>query len=71
MSRTPRTTRYGFDWGPFRVERVASDDRIGYVVTIRDETYSHEVMVRVSPAGRNWSLQTRGDIEVVAGDGQQ
>ena len=43
-------TKYGFRWGPFRIERVASDPRFGVVVWVGSDTEQYQV--RVSPKGR-------------------
>lgn len=51
--------QYGFEYGPMVVERVAHDDKLGWVVMIRPrDAYKPCVTVRVSPAGRNWSVST-------------
>lgn len=50
---------YGFEWGPLVVERVASDDRIGWVLIVRPkDAYKPQVEIRVSPAGRVWDVRT-------------
>ncbi len=58
-------TPYGFDYGPIRVERVAYDERIGWVVTLRPlDGYSSVVTVRCSPAGKRWSVDVDGNVKV-------
>jgi len=42
-------TNYGMRWGPFRLERVASDARFGVVVRIGSDTEQYEM--RISPKG--------------------
>lgn len=45
-------TKYGFDYGTARVERVYSDDRYGVVLRVASMTHPERfVDVRVSPAG--------------------
>lgn len=41
---------YGFEWGPAKVERIASNPKWGVVVSI--ESKSHFIQVRVTPSGR-------------------
>lgn len=43
-------TKFGFVWGPFVVERVASHPKFGYVVQVR--TASGAVEITTSPKGR-------------------
>lgn len=52
-------TRYGFDWGPMTVERVASDPKWGVVVLVKPSggDYDDAVYVRVSPKGRSITVQ--------------
>lgn len=55
MTRPHEDTQYGFDWGPLRVERIAHDDRIGWVIQVRPrDAWKPRVDIRVSPAGRTW-----------------
>ena len=60
-------TQYGFDWGPLTVERVAQDDRIGWVVIVKTsdkEVSVPQIVIRVSPQGKNWSVRTFGKVRV-------
>ena len=55
-------TRYGFVFGPMRVERAIGDEAYGYVLTIKvgDRWFDFAT----SPAGRNVSIhekRIRGD----------
>ena len=43
---------YGFRWGSLRVERITTDDRIGFVVRVESVLTGRGVNVRVSPKGR-------------------
>jgi len=43
-------TRYGFEWGPAKVERTASTPKWGVVASV--ESKSHFVQVRVTPSGQ-------------------
>jgi hypothetical protein len=50
-------TQYGFEYGPMVVERIAHDERIGWVVTVRPrDAYKPRVDIRVSPKGRTWRV---------------
>ena len=54
-------TDYGFAWGPMLVERIAHDDRIGWVLVVRPrDAHEPSVQIRVSPAGRSWQVRTAG-----------
>lgn len=44
-----RETRFGFEWGPARVERVASDPKAGVIVIV--QTKREQVHIRVTPSG--------------------
>jgi hypothetical protein len=52
-----RTTDYGFDFGPMKVERWISDPKYGYVlgITIGDRV----IDIRCSPKGRNVRVEER------------
>lgn len=39
-------------WGPLTVERTAHDDRLGWVLTVRDES-GERVHIRTSPKGQS------------------
>jgi hypothetical protein len=41
------------------VERAVHDDRIGWVLIVRDEKGRERAQVRVSPAGRKWIVTYR------------
>ena len=47
-------TRYGFRWGPLRVERIISDPKWGVVLRIGTDREQWEV--RVSPKGRRMTV---------------
>lgn len=46
-----RETRYGFDYGPLKVQRVATDPKAGIIIHVGSE--HKQFQVRVSPKGRN------------------
>lgn len=57
-NRYPLTqTRYGFRWGPVTVERTATDEKWGVVVTVKGAT--EQVDIRVSPAGRTLTVSEK------------
>jgi hypothetical protein len=57
MSNFPfNETRYGFDWGPLKIERIASDPKFGVVVFVGSEREQYEL--RVTPKG-NKVLMTK------------
>jgi len=64
MSNFPcRETRYGFEWGPMKIERFTSDPKFGVVVFIGSEHQQFEVLV--SPKGRMVSVTEREDVHWV------
>ena len=53
-------TKYGFDYGNARVERVFSDDRYGVVLRVASVTHPDRyVDVRVTPSGRKVEAHTK------------
>ena len=58
MSDFPFTlTRYGFQWGEMRLERIASEPKFGVVIFIG--TAREQWEVRVSPMGRKMTITKR------------
>lgn len=54
-------TQFGFKFGPLRVERMAYDDKLGWVIDVRPlDSYKPRVIVRVSPKGKNWTVTVNG-----------
>ena len=65
-----RITDYGFTFGPMIVERVCSDDRVGYVLVVRDSDRNTVIEIRCSPKGRSWDVGVKdysGDLTLVWG----
>ena len=54
-------TQYGFDWGPLKVERVASDPKFGVVVWLMSKATGQVIEVRLSPAGQRFDVTAKGD----------
>lgn len=56
-------TQYGFNWGPMVVERLAADDRIGWVLIVRERDprpgygVPRQYQIRMSPKGRRMSIR--------------
>ena len=50
-------TRFGFNWGPAKVERAMSDDKYGVAIMV--STPYRELMVWVSPGGRSIGTHVR------------
>jgi hypothetical protein len=48
-----RNTEYGFIWGPLHVTRAVADERIGWVLLVRNAITDEEIEIRASPAGRS------------------
>ena len=67
MSNFPfNETRYGFDWGPLKIERVFSHPKHGVVVRIGSEHQQFEV--RVSPKGQNVNVNEADGVHWSRGD---
>ncbi len=61
-------TKYGFQWGPVVVERVAHIEGRGYVVSVRssDDYDGPEVQVIVSDKGRKMTVRALRGARVKA-----
>ena len=55
--RPDGVTIFGFKWGPMKVERTAADDRLGWILTVRDENGEGRAEIRVSPKGQKWTIK--------------
>jgi hypothetical protein len=64
MSAT-EITQYGFNYGPMIVERLAHDDKLGWVLLIRSEDREHELEIRVTPKGRKWTVRAKDSLGCV------
>lgn len=50
-------TPYGFTWGPFVVERTASVEGRGYVLTVKSSGSSERFEITASPKGRSMKMR--------------